>query len=482
MVTGLLVAGRFVADGMPTEVVDKYSGEVAGIVHAAKPAHVSEAVGAGLQAVDSARLPPRRRSDILAGAAGALRSRHDAIVRDYVAETGFTVRDADTEIERAAEILRLSGEEALRLVGEVIPVASSPGSEHRLAFTLRIPVGVVGAIAPFNAPLSTVAHKVAPALAAGNAVVVKPAGQTPLSAVHLCEALLEAGLPPPLLSCLPGPGSTVGAALLADTRVRYFTFTGSTEVGLLVKRCSGIAKTHLELGSSSATIVCADADIELAAELIVRGGYRKAGQVCTSVQRVFPVQAVADVLEEALARRVRQLVASDPRRPESDLGPMIARSECERALGWVQDACAEGARLLAGGEHDGSILAPTLLADVPDHSRLLQEEIFAPVVAVHIVDGIESAIEHANSTRYGLQAGVFTRDLDVALHIADRLRVGGVMINDSSSYHADVMPYGGVRDSGYGSEGPKYAVMDMTDPKIVVVNRRPPTADTLPHQ
>ena len=478
MVSGLLVAGHFLAEGSPSEVVDKYSGEVAGVVHEATPAHVAASVTAGLEAVESAPLPPRRRAEILVGASSALRSRQDEVIRDYVAETGFTLRDAETELDRAAEILRLSSEEALRLVGEVVPVASSPGGEHRLAFTLRVPVGVVGAIAPFNAPLSTVTHKVAPAIAAGNAVVVKPARQTPLSAVHLCEALLEAGLPPPFLSCLPGPGSTVGAALLAETGVRYFTFTGSTEVGLLVKRCSGIAKTHLELGSSSATIVCADADVELAAELVVRGGYRKAGQVCTSVQRVFPVRAVADAFEEALARRVKQLVPGDPRRPETDVGPMIAKSESERALSWVQDACAAGARLVSGGERAGSLFAPALLADVPDSSRLLWDEVFAPIVALHAVDDVESAITHANSTRYGLQAGVFTRDIDLALHIADRLRVGGVMINDTSSYHADLMPYGGVRDSGYGSEGPKYATMDMTDTKIVVVNRQQPRTST----
>lgn len=469
--TGLLIDGQWEPSRTELTVLDKYTREpIAGLAQAS-PSDVGRAV-AGALAVARRPLPPARRQAILAEAARLLDARQDEIRALYVAETGFTPADAATELTRSVATLRLSADEAVRIAGEEIPVAATPGSENRLAFTIRVPVGVVAAITPFNAPLNTTAHKVGPAIAAGNAVVLKPAEQTPLCSVALAQTLLDAGLPPGFLQLVCGPGESTGAALVADRRVRFFTFTGSAAVGLAIKQNSGIAKTHLELGSNSASIVAADADLDLVTDLVIRAGYRKAGQVCTSVQRLLVHEAVVDELSGRLAKRVAGLHAGDPRDPAVQVGPLIAPAEAERAQRWIQQAASGGAAMLAGGERDGPVLAPALLRDPPRDSRLMTEEIFAPAVAVAGVGSLDEAIGLVNSSEYGLQAGVFTQDLDAAFHAARRLRVGGVMINDTSSYHADAMPYGGVKDSGYGLEGPRYAVQDMTDPRIIVLNLR----------
>jgi acyl-CoA reductase-like NAD-dependent aldehyde dehydrogenase len=469
--TGLLIDGQWEPSRTELTVLDKYTREPIARLAQASPSDVGRAV-TGALAVAQRPLPPARRQAILAETARLLDARKDEISALYVAETGFTPADAATELTRSVTTLRLSADEAVRIAGEEIPVAATPGSENRLAFTIRVPVGVVAAITPFNAPLNTVLHKVGPAIAAGNAVVLKPAEQTPLCSVALAQALLDAGLPPGLLQLVCGPGESTGAALVADRRVRFFTFTGSAAVGLAIKQNSGIAKTHLELGSNSASIVAADADLDLVTDLVIRAGYRKAGQVCTSVQRLLVHETVADELSGRLAKRVAGLHAGDPRDPAVQVGPLIAPAEAERAQRWIQQAASGGATVLAGGERDGPVLAPALLRDPPRDSRLMTEEIFAPAVAVAGVGSLDEAIGLVNSGEYGLQAGVFTQDLDAAFHAARQLRVGGVMINDTSSYHADAMPYGGVKDSGYGLEGPRYAVQDMTDPRIIVLNLR----------
>jgi acyl-CoA reductase-like NAD-dependent aldehyde dehydrogenase len=469
--TGLLVGGRWCASGTELVVTDKYTLQPLAAVQQARPGDVEAAVAA---AVEAARhpMPPARRQDILDAASRLLAARRDEICAIYVAETGFTPEDAAGEMNRAIATMRLSAEESVRIAGEEVPVAAAPGSESRLAFTIRVPVGVVAAITPFNAPLNTVVHKIGPAIAAGNAVVLKPAEQTPLCSVALAQVLLDVGLPPGFLQLVCGPGETTGAALVADRRVRFFTFTGSAAVGLAIKQNSGIAKTHLELGSNSASIVAADADLDLVADLVIRAGYRKAGQVCTSVQRLIAEAPIADDLTALLAKRVAALRAGDPRGPGVQVGPMIAPTEAERAHGWIREAVGQGATLLAGGDRDGPVLTPALLRDPPPDSKIMTGEIFAPAVAVVATGGLGEAVDLVNAGEYGLQAGVFTRDLDTAFSLARRLQVGGVMINDTSSYHADAMPYGGVKNSGYGLEGPRYAVQDMTDSRIIVLNLR----------
>jgi acyl-CoA reductase-like NAD-dependent aldehyde dehydrogenase len=469
--TGVLVDGKWRDAGREEPVRDKFTQRPAAVVRLATEADARDAVAAAWSAA-ARPLPPARRHEILLAASALLRAHEAEIVENYVAETGFTLSDARSELGRAVQTLRLSAEEALRIAGEEVPVAATPGSEDRLAFTIRVPCGVVLAIAPFNAPLNTVAHKIGPALAAGNGVVLKPATHTPLSSMALACVLLEAGLPPGHLNVVHGPGPTVGGALITNPLVRFITFTGSTAVGKAVKQRSGIVKTHLELGANSASIVAADADLDLVARLVTVADYRKAGQVCTSVQRLLVDTRVAGELADLLASRVAGLRAGDPRDPLVDVGPLIAPAEARRALAWVDQAVSGGGRVLAGGPADSrsALMSPVLLADPPPESLIMRSEIFAPVVVLVPVSGTDEAISLINDGPYGLQAGVFTRDLQVAFDAAKRLRVGGVMINDTSSYHADAMPYGGVKDSGYGLEGPRYAVQDMTDPRIIVLN------------
>jgi len=472
--TGVLIDGHWHSGGPEAPVYDKFTRQPITVIRHARPGDATDAVTSAVRAA-ARPLAPARRYEILSDASRLLLDRAADVKAAYVAETGFTMADADGELARAAQTLRLSAEEAVRLAGEEVPVAAAPGSEQRLAFTIRVPVGVVGAIAPFNAPLNTVAHKIGPALAAGNAVVLKPAEQTPLSAIALTEVLHAAGLPPGYLNLICGTGEVAGAELVADPRVRFLTFTGSTAVGLLIKQRSGITKTHLELGSNSASIVAADADLDLVADLVARAGFRKAGQVCTSVQRLITEATVLDDLAERIRARVTDLKAGDPRDPSVQVGPMIAPAEAERACSWIAEAASAGATVIAGGSRDGALLEPTVLRDPAAGTRIMTSEIFAPVVSLVPARSVDAAIGLINAGRYGLQAGVFTRDIDVAFDAARRLQVGGVMINDTSSYHADAMPYGGVKDSGYGQEGPRYAVADMTDPRIIVLNLRPAT-------
>jgi acyl-CoA reductase-like NAD-dependent aldehyde dehydrogenase len=335
---------------------------------------------------------------------------------------------------------------------------------------MRFPVGVVCAISPFNSPLNTVCHKVGPALAAGNAVVLKPATATPLTAALLCEVLVQAGIPAGGLNMVVGSGATVGDRLLRDRRIGCYTFTGSTEVGARVKSLSHVARIHLELGANSPTIILEDADLDLATSLITRAGFRKAGQVCTSVQRILVQQSVADRFADLLISAVSALHTGDPRRPDTDVGPMISVDAAERAEAAIHEAVVAGATLRTGGQRQGSLLWPTILDHVTPTMRVAQDEAFAPLVCLIRVKSPEEAVALANATPYGLQAGVFTRDIDLALSMAQSLEFGGVMINDTSSYHADLMPYGGVKDSGFGLEGPHYAIQEMTAPRIVVVN------------
>ncbi|MFK4100457.1 aldehyde dehydrogenase family protein [Streptomyces sp. NPDC019531] len=452
-------------------VLDKYTGDVIAELPVAGPDQADEAIASATGAVG--QLPYQERALALRRAARLLDERRDTVVAQYVAETGFTPADATTELDRTLLVLELCAQEALRLTGEMVPVQAATGHEDSLCFTLRVPVGVVAAITPFNAPLSTVAHKIAPALAAGNAVVLKPAEQTPMSAISLVQALLDAGLPEQLLHLLHGPGETVGDHLVRHPDVRYITFTGSTETGRHIRAVSGLARTHLELGSNAPTLLWRDADLELALPLVARAGYRKAGQVCTSVQRLLVHETIADEVVARLTALVQEITYGDPRAPGTQVGPLIDTEAAERAEGLVGDAVDRGSRLLTGGTRKGALMAPAVLAGLPDAARLASEEAFAPLVAVDTVGSLEEAARKANATRYGLQTGVFCQDLDVALTFTRLLQTGGVMINDTSSCHPDPMPYGGVKDSGQGVEGPRYAVQDMTDARTVLIRHRP---------
>ncbi|GAB3061629.1 aldehyde dehydrogenase family protein [Intrasporangium mesophilum] len=460
--------GEFrVGQGTTVTIDDKFTGAPAAEVSQVSSDQVEAAVGSLVRAQATTVWPVADRSEVLTAASVTLRERSEAFARLVVADTGFTITDARREVSRAADTLQLCAEEARRLVGEVVPVSGVRGQENRVAFTTYHPRGVVCAITPFNSPLNTVTHKVGPALAAGNAVLLKPATQTPQSADALVRLLLEVGLPAGLVSVVYGGGSTVGTWLARDERLAYYAFTGSTEVGRTLQSSVGLRPTQLELGSLSSTLITASADLGRAVELCVNAGFRKAGQVCTSIQRLYVEQRVLDDVAERLAKTLGGKVAGDPSSDDTFVGPLIAPAEADRVCGIVEEAVADGARLAYGGGRAGNVLEPTVVADVPSGSRVMREEIFGPVVVLRGFDALSDAVEEVNDTPFGLAAGVFTESLNEAMFAAQALRMGSVHINETSSSRLDLMPYAGVKDSGHGTEGPRYAVREMSEQRLV---------------
>jgi succinate-semialdehyde dehydrogenase/glutarate-semialdehyde dehydrogenase len=463
----LLLGGDWTPGGGPPLVVlDKYLLEAHARVTTADAQQTRRAVDLAHAAFRRGAPSPFERGAVLERASAIVERRTADFVRTMQAEAGFTAADATGEIRRAVETLRLSAEEARRLAGEVVPLAGAPNQAGRIGFTLRVPLGVVAAITPFNSPLNTVVHKVAPAFAGGNAVVLKPSSHTPLTALALGEVLLEAGLPRGFLSVLPG-SAPVADALLADERVRFFAFTGSTEVGRRIQIAAGLRRTQMELGSIACTIVCDDARLDAALPKIVNAAYRKAGQVCTSIQLLLVHETIAGEVGRRLAERVAGLPCGDPRDPETVAGPVISEQEAVRIEQWVEEAVARGARRLAGGARRGAVVPATLLADVDDTMAVGCREIFGPVMCIVPFATLDEAIARVNATPYGLATGIFTNRLDDAFAAARRLEVGGVHVNETSSSRVDLMPYGGSKDSGFGREGPRYAVHEMTEERIV---------------
>ena len=464
-----LIGGEWLAGMHPFAVTDKYSGETIATPGAADESQTAAAVAAAKAAFEGPAISCHRRYRILMQAAEILEGRRGEIVDLMVAETGFTLADNNGDFDRCIQTLQTSAEEAKRLTGDMIPMEGAPGHDGELAFTLRVPLGVIAAITPFNSPLNTVAHKIAPALAAGNGVVLKPASTTPLTALRLCEAFQEAGLPAGWLNLVYGGGGDVGRWLLENQDVRYYAFTGSTEAGRAIQRAAGLRRCQLELGNISATIVCADADLDRAVAKCAAIAFRKAGQVCTSLQRLFVHEHVIEALAAKLVAAAEAMTVGDPRDPATVVGPMIDVREAERAEAWVQEAVGEGARVLTGGRRDGALLWPTVLSQVTREMRVMAEEVFAPVVSLVPFADVEAAIAAVNATPYGLAAGIFTRDIDTALMAARRVEVGLFNINQASSNRADLMPYGGCKDSGFGREGPRYAIRDMTEERLVTI-------------
>lgn len=468
--TQLFIDGRWVDGERTFAVIDKFTRQAVAEVALPSRAQVAAAVAAVQQGWERAALSPHERGAVLDRTAELIAAKRADFLEVIVAESGFTRPDAENEINRAAQTLKISGEEARRLAGEMIPLSGAPQQASRLGFTIRVPLGVVCAITPFNAPLNTVVHKVGPALAGGNAVVLKPSAYTPQTSAMLVECLLEAGLPPQLIALLQGPGETVGDWLLDEQAIRFYTFTGSTEVGRRLASRAGLRRTQLELGSIASTILCADADLDRALPRVVAASFRKAGQVCTSIQRLFLHQAIAGKFEQALVAEVAKLGVGDPRAPGTVVGPMIDPREAERVELWVKEAVAGGARLLAGGTRNGPVLAPTILADIPAGARVVTQEIFGPVLCLVRFDDLDEAVRQVNATPYGLATGIFTNDLQAAFRAAQRLDVGGVHINETCSSRVDLMPYGGTKDSGFGREGPKYSIREMTEERLITIS------------
>jgi acyl-CoA reductase-like NAD-dependent aldehyde dehydrogenase len=466
----LLIDGVWVEGDEPVAVHDKFTGELIGHADRASRDQVVAAIAAAHRSFESRRLDADERYTILRRACDLIEQQRDELARTITAEAGFPVRDAQNEVTRAIQTFLISAEEAKRLVGEVVPLEAAPGHAHRMAFTIRVPRGVVCGITSFNAPLNFVAHKAGPALASGNTVVLKAPQATPFSAALLCQILLDAGLPPGHVNLVQGPGSEVGRWLVQDARIRFYTFTGSTAVGKQLQREVGLRPIALELGSIAATLVCEDGDVDRAVPRVVNSAFRRAGQACTSTQRLFVHQRLVDAFVERFAAAANALPVGDPRDPSTAVGPMISEAEAIRAESWVHEAVAQGARLIAGGTRRGAVLTPTVLIDVRPEMRVLCEEIFAPVVSVIPFASLDEAVTQINATNFGLAVGIFTRDITTALHTARRIHVGVVHINESSSSRADLMPFSGVKDSGLGREGPKYAMQEMTEERLITIS------------
>jgi acyl-CoA reductase-like NAD-dependent aldehyde dehydrogenase len=414
-------------------------------------------------------LPAWKRAQILERASHLIEDNVEQIGRLIAAEGGKPLKDARVEAKRGASTFRWASEEAKRTAGEIIEMDADPSGEDRFGWTIREPRGVILAISPFNFPLNLVAHKVAPAIAAGNAVVLKPASTTPLTALRLAELLVEAGLPEEALQVVVGPGSTVGQKLVVDERVNMVSFTGSPPVGRQIARDAGMKMVTLELGNNSATIVDEDAHLELAVQRVVAGGFANSGQVCISVQRVVVHQRVYDEFLSRLVPAVAALKVGDPLDEATDVASLITASEVERVKAWVQEAIDQGATLATGGVDGDGRLLPTVLTDVTREMKVCAMEVFGPVLSVMKARDLCEAIEISNDSEMGLQAGVFTRDLNKALYAAKHLEVGGVMINEVPTFRVDHMPYGGIKGSGIGREGVKYAIREMTEMKMIAI-------------
>jgi acyl-CoA reductase-like NAD-dependent aldehyde dehydrogenase len=467
----LFLQGTWVDGASTVELHDKYDGRPIAEVHEPSRQQVDEALAGLARGQEKHQLSPYQRYEVLSRAARLLEERSQAFVEAVVDDAGFTVNDARREVQRATQTLLLSGEEAKRIHGEVVPIDGAPGVSGRYAFTLRRPLGVVCAITPFNSPLNTVAHKVGPALAAGNGVVIKPASYTPLTAGMLVQLLLDAGLPESLIAVLNGGGSSVGQWLLESPIPSFYAFTGSTGVGEHIQRTVGLRKTQLELGSLSSTIICDDADVERAVGLSIGAAFRKAGQVCTSVQRLYVQSGVLREFEEKLRDDLSRRSAGDPRDEDTFVGPVISAAEADRIESWIGRAESGGARVLHGGRRAGQVIEPTVLSDVKLDMELVCNEVFGPVVSIRPFSDLGEAITEINDTPYGLACGVFTGDVGRALTAAERLRMGSVHVNETSSSRVDLMPYGGVKLSGMGMEGPRYAIEEMTEQRLITIGR-----------
>lgn len=466
-VYGLLLNGQWVAgEGARISVRDKYKLQPCATVTTADAAQVRQAVDVAHAAFRSGAPVAYERGLVLERAAELLQARAHEFVSTMQLEAGFTQSDAQGEVRRCVQTLKLSAEEARRLAGDVIPLEGAPGAAGRIGFTMRVPLGVVAAITPFNSPLNTVTHKVAPAFAAGNAVILKPSSFTPLTACLLAEVLQEAGMPPGFLSVLHGSAEVV-KQLQADERVRFFAFTGSTEVGRQIQQGAGLRRTQMELGSIACTILCDDAKLDVALPKVVNAGFRKAGQVCTSVQLLLVHASLQSEVETRLTNLVRALSYGDPQNPDTFVGPVISEDNAIRIDEWINEAVRAGAQRLVGGERQGALIPPTLLTHLDHSMKVSCNEIFGPVVAIVPFQTLDEAIKRVNATPFGLATGIFTNRLSDALAVAQQLEVGGVHINETSSSRVDLMPYGGSKDSGFGREGPRYAVHEMTEERIV---------------
>ncbi|MDE5414409.1 aldehyde dehydrogenase family protein [Alkalihalobacterium chitinilyticum] len=451
------------------DVRSPFDGEVIGTIDLASDEDIELALATSQSVFRNTmkKMPAHRRAEILRETGERLAERTEEFAQVLALEAGKPIRDARGEIGRAVQVLYFAADEAKKIEGELVPMDSAVGGENRIGMVRRIPIGVVVAITPFNFPLNLALHKLGPAFAAGNTVVLKPAEKTPFTSYMLAKLFEEAGLPKGALNLVMGIGSDMGEKLVTDDRVSKITFTGSPKVGKMIKNQAGLKKVTLELGSNSPNIIFNDGDIETAATSLVKGAFAFAGQVCISAQRIYVQKGVAQQFQETFVRQVKALKVGNPKEETTDIGPMITEEAAIRAEEWVAEARDQGAVLLTGGTRSGNLFEPTVLVNVEPQMKVVCQEVFAPIVSIIPFETEEEVIGYANDSDFGLQAGVFTKDINRAMRLADELETGGVWINEMSTYRQDNYPYGGVKLSGVGKEGVKYAVEDMTDIKFV---------------
>lgn len=466
-----LINGQWVNSENTFLVENKYTHEPFAYVAKADDSLVTEAITNAAETFKTVKLSTTERYAILMKAAKIFEDRKEELALVICREAGKTITDARGEVDRGIQTFINSAEEAKRIAGQGLPIQGQPGNEGKMAFSVRVPVGVICAITPFNFPFNLTAHKVGPAIAGGNTIVLKPAEKTPVSAIKLAEILLEAGLPAGFLNVVNGYGHEIGPVLLGDERIAMYTFTGSPTVGKVIKSESGIRKVTLELGSNSPNIIHHDvADLKRAVNLCVTKGYVNSGQACISVQRVYVHSSIYEEVLHDAKEIADAIVVGNPENDATEVGPMISIKEAQRVENWVQEAVDAGARVVTGGTRDGSVFRPTILTDVKEDMKVMCEEVFAPVISIVPYDDIDQVFEAVNASRFGLQVGFFTSNLHLAMRAAQELEFGGVNINDVSSFRADILPYGGVKDSGIGKEGPRSAVEEMTDEKIITMH------------
>lgn len=464
----MLIAGQWVERDQVIEVRDPKDNSFIDTVPAASANDMFKAIEAAKEGVKiAAKMPVHERIAILNRAANVIQRRNEEFAIMIAREGSKTIREARKEVRRCIETIRISAEEARRIHGETISFDQIPGSEDRVGYFCRFPIGLIAAITPFNDPLNLVAHKVGPAIASGNAIIVKPAEVTPISALLLAEAFDEAGLPSKVLSVITGNVSEIGDCLITHPDVRMISFTGGLQAGQEIIRKAGLKKIGMELGSNSPVIVLNDANLEEAVEANVSGAFWAAGQNCLSVQRIYVEETIFEEFLAKFVERTLQYRVGDKLSELTDMGPMINERAAIRVEKWVNEAIEKGAELHCGGRRDGAYYMPTLLTNLPKNCMLAKEEVFGPVVTLYSVSDFDSAIQQSNDVNFGLHAGIFTRDLDKAFKAIHHLDVGGVMVNDSTDYRIDGMPFGGVKGSGLGREGIKFAIHEMTESKVV---------------
>ena len=470
----LLIGGRPVAGGDTEPVLFPYDGSVVARVAVADEALVEQALEtAAAAAEETAALPPWRRAEILLRAAELTQERAEELAHQMTLETGLALWESRMEVGRTVEIFRIAGEEARRISasGELVPIDAVPRGEGRYGRTRRFPVGPVLAITPFNAPILLVAHKLGPALAAGNPTIVRPAPKTPLSALSVAEIVLDAGAPPAAVSVVPS-SNELAERMVRDERIKMLSFTGSARVGWYLKSIAATPRVTLELGGNGAVIVHSDANVDYVAERCSFGGFMRSGQACISVQRLYVHSAVVDELTELLVERVRALTAGHPLDDDTLVGGLISEQAAVKAVDLIEDAVAGGARVLCGGTREGTVVAPTVITGASEDLRICAEEAFAPIVIVSSYDDFDEVLERADASPYGLQAGLFTNDLRLVERAFERLHVGALIVNDINTFRVDQMPYGGAKRSGWGREGMRYAIEEMTEQRLLVVDPR----------